>query len=116
MKIRTGFVSNSSSSSFVVLIPKDFDVEAFLKSRENDIPDIVYDHTGGPDLPDGALKESFDELMDDEMVWGEMAGVLSDLLEGYVIAELDTGPDDERIILADWKKAEKIVRGKLGKE
>ena len=27
MKIRNGFVSNSSSSSFVVLLPENFDVE-----------------------------------------------------------------------------------------
>lgn len=29
MKIRNGFVSNSSSSSYVVRLPKDFDVDKF---------------------------------------------------------------------------------------
>jgi len=30
MKIRTGFVSNSSSTSYVILIPNDLDIDDFI--------------------------------------------------------------------------------------
>jgi hypothetical protein len=37
MKIRSGFVSNSSSTSYVILIPNNFDVDAFVYSHLDEI-------------------------------------------------------------------------------
>ena len=37
MKIRNGFVSNSSSSSFVVLLPENFNVETFVDENWENI-------------------------------------------------------------------------------
>jgi len=36
MKIRTGFVSNSSSTSYVVFLPKDFDLEDYMAEFTNE--------------------------------------------------------------------------------
>lgn len=47
MKIRNGFVSNSSSSSYVILIPEDFNVEDFIFSNLNKIQKLYQEKHGG---------------------------------------------------------------------
>ena len=47
MKIRTGFVSNSSSSSYVVLIPNDFDVDDFVYANLKAIEPMYREQSEG---------------------------------------------------------------------
>ena len=92
MKVRVGFVSNSSSSSYVILLPENFETGRYS--------DELADH--------------FFQLTTSGAVWREEIGgdaysnMLSQL-KRYVIAEIESGPDDDRIILADRKKVRAII-------
>lgn len=82
MKLRTGFVSNSSSSSFVVVAPKDYDwrknlteneikvyEEAFRPKSNKAFGKDVYVYTGfSDDENDLHYVENIDEMFDLEML------------------------------------------------
>jgi len=115
MKIRNGFVSNSSSSSFVILLP-----ENFLDEVEYDKITDGYDNFPLDDFK-GLLKKLVDEggIYDDDVY--EYSKVydknreydfydnLNVILKPYVIADLEGGPDEGQIIVADSKKINKIL-------
>ena len=91
MKFRNGFVSNSSSSSFVVLLPKDL-------------------------LPPQDLLTYFNQLVLQGELWKEEVDRegyehLLDFLKdrGYVVATLDGGPDTGQIVIADIEKVRAII-------
>lgn len=95
MKIRIGFVSNSSSSSYVVLMPEDFEKQLPSGEREEII----------------ALAE---KLATDGQLWQEEedGGDYEELLQKvdrYIVATVDSGPDDGKIILCDPRKVRKII-------
>ena len=54
MKIRTDYVSNSSSSSFVVVLPKDYEFKKFIK-------DVARGCVANPDW-DGYTKEEIGRI------------------------------------------------------
>ena len=56
MKIRSDYVSNSSSSSFVVVLPKDYEFKKFIK-------DVARGCVAKPDW-DGYTKEDIDRIKD----------------------------------------------------
>jgi len=111
MKIRAGFVSNSSSSSFVVVLP-----ENFLESV-----DYVKITDGDVDFPLDNFKRLLNNLikskcMYDEKVYDydrhgdyEFMNILRDLIKPYVIAEVDGSSGDGKIVVADREKIKKVL-------
>ena len=108
MKVRNGFVSNSSSSSFIILLPENFSINTidFQKILDSD-PNDYYD----TDLE--TVKSCANQLLEygefhcqdgyDEMY------ILSEAFKPYVIASIDTGPDDGQINCVDINKVKKIM-------
>ena len=104
MKVRNGFVSNSSSSSYVVLLPENFDVES------------VKDKGGWRDYPEKDIIEDLKFLAQGGvMLHGESydlhSGVwaLGAILDDYIVARVEGGPDDSSITSIDRKKINKIL-------
>lgn len=121
MKIRQGFVSNSSSSSFVVLLPQDWNPtdEEIITAGD----DLVYEL----DLDD---KEHSEKLFlqkvrknirqlksNNHTLWEANSYDVFNCLEqlfinkyrDMVIASVAGGPDDGKIISADRKKLRKLI-------
>lgn len=102
MKMRQGFVSNSSSSSFVVLLPAGFT-----------ITDISAAEVAYSEASKEQVEEALFELLNEGTVWNEedrnFANILSEVLKKYIIAKFESGPEGCKIILADEPKARKIL-------
>ncbi len=98
MKIRTGFVSNSSSSSYVVLLPQGFEatVDEELKPLVNSL------------ITDGELwMEQVAEDYDDGY---DLYDALVEKVEQYVIATMDGASEDGKIVLADITKVKELIK------
>ncbi len=106
MKIRNGFVSNSSSSSFVILLPNNFDINAV------DFGTLVEEYGEGEIDVDQA-RSATEQFLKNKEFW-EQDGypemeIIRTIFKKYVIAEMDGGPDDGKIIIASTKKVKKIL-------
>ena len=108
MKIRNGFVSNSSSSSFVILLPENFKL---------DLSDVDFEDY---EVEEKDVQDAFDNLLRDKEIWDEEYGeeneVLGDALEDYIVATIDTSPEGGQLILADPKKVKKILLGEKNED
>jgi len=93
MKIRNGFVSNSSSSSFVVLLPEDVE-------KERPVDDLT---------PYANQLIEQGELWREEIDDGDAYDRLVESLTRYVVATLHGGPDEERIVVANNEKVRAII-------
>lgn len=110
MKIRTGFVSNSSSSSFVVLLPENFletiDYEKITEGNEefpiDDFKRLMDDFVRG-----GGIWE--EEIYNYDEEGYEFGDILHDLIRPYVIADMDTSSDAGQIIIADRETVKKLI-------
>lgn len=118
MKIRTGFISNSSSTSYVILLPKDFKPHEFMEKHIKEVPGLMSEML---DLEPGeydkrVVVDTLTEFINKGYLWesdSDLAmSVLPELLKEYVICELETGPESGIITLANRDRAIKI----LGKE
>lgn len=123
MKTRTGLVSNSSSSSFVVLLPDNFDIKAFVEQNwenaevdfdEYDVEDEKFETlTGLEPTYDNKLKVYIEEKLN-ELIEGDLYDdhgalyMLSYLLKDYVIASINSGPDEGQIICLTDEEKQKI--------
>lgn len=109
MKIRSGFVSNSSSISFVVLIPEDFDF-----SKVDKLKYISEYENGDENVSESELEECYKSLIEDGYIfengnYGPFT-VLLNILNDYVIVTLNSGPDDVQISLSDLSAVKKILK------
>jgi hypothetical protein len=106
MKIRNGFVSNSSSSSFVILLPKNFDINTI--DFEAELEKCEYDETDAE-----RVKEAMEEFIKNGELWEqesyEEVDIIHNILKKYVVTSFDGGPDDGKIVLLNTKKVYKIL-------
>jgi hypothetical protein len=106
MKIRNGFVSNSSSSSFIMLIPKSFDVDKFDFTPHSK----TLDHN---DSDEETVKKSFKQLQSDGYLDDYNSSnyyVITKIFNNFVIASIETGPDSGGISLLSEKEIDKIKK------
>jgi hypothetical protein len=123
-KIRAGFVSNSSSSSFVLVFPKDMTPEQFIKKHEEEILDWVMEcGLYGWEYDDSSEAQTVSDS-DKERILGEVKSSLIPIFDGghlsswddddnmygmlssintheYQVTRIETGPDDGSIIILD---------------
>ena len=133
MKLRSGFISNSSSSSFVMLFPEGFDVEKIDWDKfdysifMNSLPKTTSEQDAKEKFKNAAiegLKKLFDRgpigtSIEDEgpfdrgMLWDsevlDATWAIVNLFPQHIIAEFETSPDDGKIILVDTTKARKAI-------
>jgi hypothetical protein len=108
MKKRGGFVSNSSSASYVVLLPKNITIARFDLNKAN--PEY-YGFSNRNEYAD-AMVNSFHDLITSDMLMDDdcqSLDALKDLLERYVIATLSTGPGEGQIVIADIETTKNIL-------
>ena len=114
MKIRNGFVSNSSSSSFVVLLPKDFESQiGNLDLSEYDNGDGTFGDDG--ETTEAKIRKELLELVRSKSLWAEESYAEYQVIEeimrelDLIIAVVDGGPDESKITVADADKVQKIL-------
>ena len=99
MKLRTGFVSNSSSSSFVIAITRDYVFSPEIKEKMyNEYINYWEEEEVSMEQFDNLLKEGLNELCSGNgIIWEEDSSSITSTilaeLEDVVIASVDVGPD-----------------------
>ena len=112
MKIRSGFVSNSSSSSFVVLFSKNFDIKKELDTGkyDEDIEDSQTDKKSVIRMFKTLIKDGMIyQGEDDYAAYGTLESVV--LSNEFEIVETASGGDGEGTIkILDQKCFDKIKK------
>ena len=99
MKIRLGFVSNSSSSSYTVLLPDDFTVDKIDWERKW-VKDSLEEYEDGPEELRKMVGKALDELKKGEVVYSseyddqypyQVYSIRREGLSEYVIASAEGG-------------------------
>jgi hypothetical protein len=108
MKIRQGFVSNSSSSSFVICLPDNFDAEKYFEEHKND------DYYRSSRLTDEILKEEYDEFTKTKEICeydSRSFHYIRHIFGDYIVADSDTCSDGGIGIILDNNILRKIING-----
>lgn len=107
MKIRNGFVSNSSSSSYVVFIPDNFNLDYTIYEDNDEIDvDILKDMVTELKSGHGLYSQ------DDYSEYSEIVDALRD--RDLVVLEIQAGPDDGSIEVISQKKITEIYNKYVG--
>ena len=98
MKIRNGFVSNSSSASYLVTMPTGINVNIIDLSHPNIQKAITEEETSEP-----SVREDLRELVSTGYLYPDDASAFGPVTElfyvrKWIIKEIDTGPDEGHII------------------
>lgn len=106
MIVRLGFVSNSSSSSFVVFVPKSF------KPDWDKYKDMIEDR----ELTNDGCQEAYDELLKKGDLWDEenhASAILKQMFRdaGLIVAAVDTSSDMGQITIIDRDRIVKLLEG-----
>jgi hypothetical protein len=117
MKVRNGFVSNSSSSSFVIVLPDNFDTEKLDYSKALGKLDVDFFGEDIGDLSDKDIIERLKLAVKNFISSGffceaedrDFIEILREFFSDYEIASFDTGPDQGEIIIANNKKIKSIL-------
>jgi hypothetical protein len=119
MKTRHGFVSNSSSTSFVLYIPKNFDPnsEEMVCAINEKIDDHSSQELESSEITDINLgirlvlqklidekSLSYEDCNEDENLNCSSYEIIQELLENNVVAELETESDRDQLIVIDNDK------------
>jgi|WetSurSiteA1Bulk_404760.scaffolds.fasta_scaffold00030_21 hypothetical protein len=120
MIIQLDFITNSSSTSYVAIIPKNFIV------IEKDVESIIENEFGGQEYYDegNTLEETFnnirtavERLKEEEELWAEDCGfenhqIVHELLDRYglIMADFESGPDSGLIIPITQKTTDKAIK------
>ena len=103
MKIRNGFVSNSSSSSFIVIIPDSFDINTV----------DISDYTDEYKVTKASIKKGFKELKKDSTLYEDddydVFYVLTQILGDYIVAQIESGSGLGEIINLDRNEIMKVL-------
>lgn len=113
MKIRLGFVSNSSSTSYVIAVTRNFQVtkEKAQLFLDECTKDSYYASNDVKDIESAIkkIKEVLEAFCTHEEIWEEEAPIdsiyefITVFREEVVLIEMESGPEDGRVmnILAD---------------
>jgi hypothetical protein len=123
MIIRKGFVSNSSSTSFIVCLPEDMTFEKLTEgiNWEEDYADFYEGNTNLMDADElkNGVKTCFDELMRDHELWlygpykSQLYHRLMSLLGDFVVGELSQDSTESTVYLINTEKTRAILEGRL---
>jgi hypothetical protein len=109
MKIRNGFVSNSSSSSFVVMLPKNFDPKLFVDNMTDEEIDNAFQWDN---YTREEIFNAISRLYTDKCLYqyddSKEMNICSELLDEFIITSTEGGPDDGTISLVSDEEREKI--------
>ena len=113
MKSRNGFVSNSSSSSFVILLPEGFDSKTL--TEENVDLDELNKCVGGYTIEE--VQRAVALFMKDGYLYNEEnsreLNICDIVLRKYAVGSVQSGSDNGQIVLGDTAKAKKILSGEI---
>jgi hypothetical protein len=107
MKTRKGFVSNSSSTSFVVLIPKSFNINSVDWDLCRKEMEIYSESTIK------GVKAAYNSLLKNKAVtnyeYGDNEAMLEYVLKDYILVDFESGSEDGKIVLAEEEKIRRIL-------
>lgn len=126
MKIRKGFVSNSSSSSYIIALTRDFKITTLLKEKIlGEFYDMNYynqEEELADDVVEAMIKEAINQLCSRNQIYKEecsyggvskmVPAVVHALKDEIVITTVDNRPDAESYcnVLSDNKRKEFLTK------
>lgn len=119
MKTRNGFVSNSSSTSFIVMLPEGFDVEEEV--GQMDVSSFIPQNewTGTREELDMSVRERIKRALREKFFaqqWGhQIYCLMRDRLKPYTIGTLNVEEGEGQILLIGDEER-KLTRGILAGE